>query len=331
MRGRILYVDNQEQWISKGRHILKSSDEGLTWQKFYSIPCHILVQLLFKISLIARLLRLDIHHFVKIDDNNAVCVFNKEIVWLDLQSKKVIQRDNIQGSRPLSFLHHNNDIIYGEYRGNSERSAVHVWKANLSDKIWKPVLKLTGVRHIHGVYTDPFTSEFWVTTGDENDEARVIILNNQFSEDRVLIQGDQQARIVQPIFTEEFVYFASDAPNEINFIYRYNRSSGEIERLQEVNGPIYFGQTVGCVMFFSTVVEPSMVNSQYTVELWASRCGNVWQCVRVFDKDIFSLKYFQYGQIVFPNQQLNDQLLCFSEFATKKHLKIHQLNISELI
>jgi hypothetical protein len=330
MRGRFLYVDNQEQWISKGRHIFKSSDQGLNWEKFYSIPCHFLVKLLFKITLLARLLRLDIHHFVKVDANNAICVFNKEIIWLDLYSKKIIQRDIVQGNRPLSFVRHNNDIVYGEYRGNSERSAVHVWKANISDKIWQPILKLTDVRHIHGVYTDPFSNEIWVTTGDENDEAKVIILNEQFVTDRILIQGNQQARIVQPIFTKKFIFFASDAPNEINFIYRYNRSAGKIEKLQEVNGPIYFGQMVAGMLFFSTVVEPSDVNSQSTVELWASLCGEAWQRVRVFDKDKLSLKYFQYGQIILPNKQLNDQFFCFSEFATKNHLKMHRLDVTEL-
>jgi len=330
-KGRVLYVDNQDQWVSKGRHIFKSLDQGLTWNKFYSIPCSFWLRLLFNITLLARLLRLDIHHFVKIDECSAICVFNKEIIWLDLQSKKIIQRDLIHGSRPLSFIRHNNDIIYGEYRGNSERSAVHVWKANLSEKIWQPVLELTDVRHIHGVYTDPFSNEIWVTTGDENDEAKVIILNEQFIIDRVFIQGDQQARIVQPIFTKEFVYFASDAPHEINFIYRYNRVSDTIEQLQEIAGPIYFGQMVAGVLFFSTVVEPSDVNSQSTVELWASLCGEIWQRVKVFDKDNLSLKYFQYGQIVLPNQQLNDQLFCFTEFATKNHLKIHRLDVAELI
>lgn len=330
MKGRYLYVDNHEQWVSKGRHIFKSSDDGLSWQKFYSIPCHFLIQLAFKVSIIARLLRLDIHHLIKIDDNNAICVFNKEIIWLDLQLKKVLQRDNIQGNRPLSFIHHNNNIIYGEYRGNCERSAVHVWKASVTDKIWKPILTLTDVRHIHGVYKDPFNNNFWVTTGDENDEARVIVLNEQFIENKIILQGSQQARIVQPIFTKDFVYFASDAPNEVNFIYRHSRSSNKIERLQEVAGPVYFGQQIGDMLFFSTVAEPSKVNSQNTIELWASLQGEVWQRIGEFSKDSLSLKYFQYGQIIFPNQQLHDNLLCYSEFATKNHLKLHQLDVTQL-
>jgi len=88
---------------------------------------------------------------------------------------------------------------------------------------------------------------------------------------------------------------------------------------------------VAGVIFFSTVVEPSAVNSQSTIELWASLCGEVWKRVKIFDKDKLSLKYFQYGQIILPNQQLNDQFFCFSEFSTKKHLKIHRLDVAELI
>lgn len=331
MKGRILYTDENELWLSKGRHLFKSTDQGESWQKYYSIPCHIILRFFLKVSLIARLLRLGMHHFIKTDAKHAVCVFNKEIVWLDLTNKSVVQRDNIYGSRPLSFKCHDNAVFYGEYRSNPERSEVHVWCAKIDDKDWHSVMGLIGVRHVHGVYFDRFSQQFWVTTGDEDDEAKVILLNNDFTFDQVLLEGSQQSRIVKPIFTQDFVYYASDAPNDVNYIYRYCRTTKKIEEIQEVNGPIYFGQSVGGILFFSTVVEPSKINSQTTIDLWASLNGKNWKCIKKFQKDKLSFKYFQYGQLVFPNQQFNDELFCFTEFATKNHNQMHMLEISKII
>lgn len=331
MKGRIIYSDNQIQLVAKGRHIFKSSDGGKRWSKNLTLECSFVLKLLLHSNLACRLFRLGFHHFVKMNEHSAVCVFNKEVIWVNLQDGTIIKRDRLYGSRPLSLIHHDNNVYYGEYRSNPERSSVHVWKANITDKTWKSAFEVSGVRHIHGVYYDRYENTFWITTGDENDEAKIILVDEKFDKYEVLLQGSQQSRVVQPVFTEKFVYFCSDAPNEINYIYKYHRHCKTLEPVQRVGGPVYFGQNINGLLTFSTVAEPSDVNSQTKIELWVSFDGTHWRCIMSFKKDMFSLKWFQYGQLFFAKHSVDSDYVNFSEFATVEHLRIHRLKIDEII
>ena len=137
------------------------------------------------------------------------------------------------------------------------------------------------------------------------------------------MQGSQQSRIVQPLFTKDYVYFASDAPDELNFIYHYVRETGLTKRVQKLNAPVYYGRIIGDLILFSTVVEPSDINNQKTIDLWGYKLGEEWKCVKQFQKDSFSMKYFQYGQLLFPDYVNNSNKICFTESATTSHLKLH--------
>ena len=331
MKGRILHVDQNRVLICQGRHIFYSNDKGLNWDKYFSIPCGFFLRFLLRSGVLSRLLRLGIHHFVMLSARRAVCIFNNEVLWLDVKTNKVAKRNKVEGRRPLSLIYHNESLYYGEYRSNAERSSVHVWKAKVSEMFWNPVLTLSKVRHIHGVYFDFVEKNFWVTTGDDDCESKVMLFSEGFSLIEVLLQGSQQTRVVQPVFTQKYVYFGSDAPNERNNIYCYCRKKKIVEKVHEVDGPIYFGQFVGGVVFFSTVVEPSEMNNATTVKLWASLNGKDWKCIDKYSWDKLSLRYFQYAQLVFPNQSLESDVLYFSEFATKNHLRLHILDVEKLI
>ena len=38
---------------------------------------------------------------------------------------------------------------------------------------WRVARQIPGVRHIHGVYRDPYAESIWVTTGNDNDESAI--------------------------------------------------------------------------------------------------------------------------------------------------------------
>lgn len=327
---RILYSGDDRVLVSRGRHLWQSLDDGLTWSKVCSIPSALLYRLALKFSFVSRLLRLGCHHLVPIGENRVVIVFNRKIIWLDMDEGAIYHESDFVGSRPLSFCSDGKYIYYGEYRSNPERSPVSVWRTGVESPHWKTVLTLDFARHIHGVYYDSVSDRFWVTTGDENSESKVLLCDKEFNIYEIISEGGQQSRVVQPIFTDDFVCFASDAPEEQNYIYRYDRKLRETMRVAMVSGPIYFGAVVDHFILLSTVVEPSKVNDVTSIRLLASKDGFDWRYIAVFKKDVLPMKYFLYGQIFFGAIRGINQYIFFSENGTVRHLKLHRLSVGDI-
>lgn len=135
---------------------------------------------------------------------------------------------------------------------------------------------------------------------------------------------------MQLLFTAEFVYFASDAPDEQNFIYRVHRKTLKTEKLQAVAGPVFYGCKVGKLSFFSTEVEPSEFSTSPYVEVWGSRDGSKWQCVERHKKDWLSMKYFQYGQVLFPDGPGDGHNLWYMPMATISDQKTQRSPLKDM-
>src|SRR5690606_9338809 len=108
-----------------------------------------------------------------------------------------------------------------------------------------------------------------------------------------MLSGSQQTRTIKLLFTEDFIYFGSDAPEEVNYLYRLNKSSNKVEKLVQVGSSVFHGCKVANWLFFSTAIEPSKVNSTKYAEVWASPDGVEWKCLMRFKKDFLPMRYFQ--------------------------------------
>ncbi len=191
-------------------------------------------------------------------------------------------------------------IFYGEYRSNPERSPVHVWRSDDGSATFRPAWTFSDVRHVHGVFTDPFNpGELWVTTGDDDDESALWRTDDDFRTLKPVVQGGQQARAVDLIFTDDALYFGSDTPREQNYLYRLDRRTGTVTQQQPVSGSVFWGRTTpDGWKILSTAVEKSAVNPGRHAELWAAPPGrDDWRCILRLRKDPFHDKYFDHGQI----------------------------------
>jgi hypothetical protein len=262
-----------------------------------------------------RLGRAGIHHFIP-GDPDIACA-NDYLLKREAGNRVFERVARVAGSRPLSMASDGELVCYGEYRSNRSRYAVHIWGNTDGDDRWRPLHVFTGVRHIHGVFFDPYENMFWVTTGDEDDEAGIWISNDRFATVERVAGGSQQLRAVQLLFTEDYVYYGSDTPVASNFIYRMESDSGRIECLQAVGSSVFYGCKVGEALFLSTAVEPSNINRTDAAELWCSLDGERWSLLRTLAKDAWSPRYFQYGQVLFPAGPGDGENLYFTPFATE--------------
>jgi len=328
LKGRLLYVEGLNHWAAQGNKILQSDDAGKNWFLFAEIDNSIIYSLCSKFRLSARLLRVHIDYLVPLEDRVIVFGFKKIFVF-DMQGRQ-ISVQSVIGSKPLSICRVNDIIFYGEYRSNPERSNVNIFSSDDCGRTWSSVWEFSGVRHVHGVYFDPYDDVIWVTTGDSDVESAIWCTTNRFKTLEKIIFGSQKTRAVQLLFDKQFVYYGSDAPGERNYIYRINKNTHVLERLESVGNSVFFGCKVGSSLFFSTAVEPSDVNRSCYVEIWCSLNGFDWNMIYSLKKDIYSMKYFQYGQIFFPGGEGDGEYLWFTPNGTDKDNFICNISLSRL-
>ncbi|MFP4643764.1 MAG: hypothetical protein ACLFM0_05375 [Spirochaetales bacterium] len=314
--GRVLYADGPVLYRAKGAALLRSEDAGQHWEKLRKPPWSGSSYLLAGVPAVARLLRLGIHSLVA-GESAALVIANRHTYLLE--NGHITSIGPLVGSRPLAVVAHNESFYYGEYRSNRQRSPVHVWKYASNGDGWRPVWQFNNVRHIHGVFHDPYSDQLWVTTGDRNDEAAIWRTDDCFGSLERVVGGAQWCRAVQLLFTRDHVYFGSDTPLEKNYIYRMNRDGGGVERLAAVGSSVFYGCRVGNDLFFSTAVEPSSVNTTGYAQVWHSPDGNQWDTVMSFKSDPLPSKYFQYAQVLFPTGPGDNEHVYLTPFATRRH------------
>ena len=315
--GRVLYVDGSSVWLAQGRQLLHSSDSGGNWRRRAVLPVNGKREYLTVHRLGRRLGRVGMHHFALTGPDSAVIVAHRHIFRFAEGATRLERVCALEASRPMGICVAQGSMYYGEYRGNSERSPVHVWAAETGNlREWKAVWRFENVRHVHGVYFDPYTSAIWVTTGDKDGESAIWMTEDRFQTLTCMAGGSQQTRTVQLLFAKGHVYFASDAPHDINHIYRLERTTGRIEVLATVAEPVFYGCKIGERLFFSTIVEPSTVNTGRHAVIWGSPDGSAWHVIARFKKDFLPKKLFQYGQVMFPAGPGDGEHLWFTPFST---------------
>ena len=326
------YIDPDIMITSKGAEVRIRYNEGkrrdVTFALFLPPKLHSRASA----DLARRLFRCSIHHVIRINKNMIVLIGFGMIYAYDLSANSLNREITpICGKRPLNLCADNDSMLYyGEYRGNQDRSPVHIYGSNSEGRQWAPVWRFTGIRHVHGVFHDPYDNRIWVTTGDTDEECGLWVTGDRFKTLEKVIGGSQQMRAVQLLFTVNHVYFGSDTPLEKNHIYRMDKKTYKVQRLQEVESSVFWGCKVGGSLFFSTVVEPSKINKCKDACIWGSEDGETWKCVARFRKDIWPMKLFQYGQIFFPAGKNNTDYLWFTPFATEKHMTVQRLDVREL-
>lgn len=328
--GRLLYVDKAEVWLARGRRLLTSQDAGQTWHKRSLLPVSGVKQMLSVHRLGRRVGRVGFHHFGLTGKASGIVIAHGHVFYLIPGQHRLTGGEPIVGSRPLAFCIAKDLACYGEYRGNPERTPVHIWAAEPEDKTWRPAWRFDNVRHVHGVFLDPYTGAFWVTTGDEDHESAIWMSPDRFKTLESVAGGSQRFRAVHLLFTADHVYFGSDAPDEQNYIYRMDRKGNNVEQLTAVESSVFHGCKVGNQLFFSTAVEPSTVNHSRYAEIWGSADGENWQVVRRFKKDIWPMKYFQYGQVFFPAGRGDDKNLWFTPMGTRHDQKTFQIPLDTI-
>ena len=268
--------------------------------------------------LAARLFRDGFHALAALSSGQLIAAAPHAIVTLPPgETEFHVSHRLLRGTRPLHLAVTPGDqIFWGEYFDNPQRDEVHIYASTDQGAHWGVAYTFFkgDIRHVHNIVYDEWDNCFWVLTGDHGSECRILRASCDFKTVDVVLSGNQQARTAALVPTRDALYFSSDTPLESNHVYRLDRR-GNLSKVAALSSSSIYGCRVGDAIFFSSMVEPSAINTDRTVHLYGSPDGVRWQSLQRWRKDRWPLGLFQYGNAFLPDGKNTTGLLAVTTIA----------------
>lgn len=294
--------------------------------------------LLSRFRIARRALRLDKSNAVFNHKKNGVVVlYRGRILFYDLSLDKITVVGHLKQCR--NVLHcgiavTKDGIFFGEYGTNNERNSVPVWRSIDDGISWDIVHEFPAgsIRHIHGVYADPYSNSLWVPTGDFLGECYVFeIEDNNFQ--NIVCHGDggQRWRPVSMFFDADRIIWVMDSQLETSCLQVFNRDTKNLQEMQAFEGPVWFSKRFvdGSAVIQTTVEIGHGVKSNYSHIHFSEDLIN-WTEVARYRKDILPLRYFKFGVIAFADgPQTRDDFLIFGEALKKMDGRVYHAQIKQ--
>jgi len=328
-------VKNEEIWASSNYALYQSRDEGTTFSKMPDLPVPFIMPILTRVPLFTRVFRrLYIRTMRKLKSGTILIVANRKLFRFTQHKYEVVHSFK-RGLGPMreGWCEDDEGTCYiGEYFLNNKRNTnVDLLKSTDDGQSWKTIYSFDNIRHIHFVQYDPYNRQIWLGTGDTDDESAIWLSQNKGKTWTQIGSGDQMFRAVSLLFTQDHVYWGSDAPTRQNHIYRYNRSSREIETLTAVNGPVYYSTILKSgIKIFTTTTEGNSEGKSAEwdnkAHIWASEDGFSWEDLISWEKDFYPY-ILGYGNVLLPHGQLNDTLFFTTQCLRKVDNILHSVEL----
>lgn len=139
-------------------------------------------------------------------------------------------------------------LIFGEYTRTTAKKA-RIWKVSYpyNDKNnWKVVKEFevdyttlipNSIKHIHTIQFDQYTGFIYACTGDEHQGSNIWVSKDQ-GENWEFVYGpsEKYCRLLNFIFTDSFVYWATDSPTDsLHFLFKAERGEDGVIKVSEAN------------------------------------------------------------------------------------------------
>jgi len=308
------------EWAEAGRYLLSLREELFQadsleppFLRLGAFPAPAWKRVLARFRLAQRALRFMYFNVLPLRDGSIFLTFAKSIGVC--RDGRISELAGLQ--RPCRILRSgaalatDGTVYFGEYLLNRQRGEMRVYRYVPGDDRVEVVhvFPRSTVRHIHGIFVDPYDGALWCLTGDTGDECRILRTTDGFRTLETIGGGDETWRTVSMLFSPRAFYYAMDAEFRQNYIYRVDRVSGERERLAAVGGPVYYSCAAGSQYFFAVTAELCPSQEGRSAELWCVGDDGRCELAMTLEKDRFSPRYFMPGTIDFPRGVPGDRLI----------------------
>jgi hypothetical protein len=322
-RLRVLAWNGDWLYASRGYEVVRArASDIVQWERVGSFQPAAWRRISSSSRLASRFFRDGFHALTILPSGHLVGAVPGAIVTLPPgETEFRVSHRVVRGLRPLHIVAApSGQVFWGEYFDNPRRDEVHVYASSDAGAHWEVVYTFPrgAIRHVHNIVYDEWENCLWLLTGDQGRECRIIRASCDFKSVDVILSDDQQSRCAALVPARKKVYFSTDTPLEKNHIYCLDRHSGEACAVAELIGSSIYGCSAGDAIFFSTMVEPSDINSSCDVGLYGSRDGVNWKRLAQWKKDRWLMGLFQYGNAFLPDGKNTTGLLATTTIAVER-------------
>lgn len=299
------------EWAEPGRLILSRRNDlfqtegpGGPLRLLGSFPAPAWKALAARSRIAQRLLRFLFYNVLALDGGVLFVTFDKH-AGIHANGRFTLLEGLVRPCRVLRgacAVDSDGSVYFGEYLMNAERGPMRVYRCHAASSRAEVVHAFSpgSIRHVHGIYHDPYTNALWCVTGDGESECRMLRTFDGFKTLEEVGGGDETWRCVSLLFAERSVYYASDAEYRENVIYRLDRATGVRTVIQRIDGPVYYTTAVGEDRFFAVTAELCPSQESRKATLWHADGHDRVERVASFSKDRLPVAYFLPGTLHFP-------------------------------
>jgi hypothetical protein len=320
-RARALLAQN-DGTLYLGRHyrVYRSTDDGASWTCVTSIPRSPARRFAEMFSPACRLLRHEIKALGVLPDGTCVAATRGGVYYAAPGQTAMSPSRVDEGGQALSppmtiTVGPGNRVLWGEYNSAYRHNQpIRIYASDDGARTHQVVRVFDrgDILHVHNVVYDEARRHYWVLTGDHGNEPGIGRLSLDLRDFEWVARGEQSFRTVAVFDFGEYLVYGTDSEREANAVMRFEKSTGRVERLQELDGSCIYACRFGGLYVLSTTVEPSVVNVSRQASLWVSRDGDSWRRVFQAQKDRWPAVYFQYGSLVLPRGASDREVILFT-------------------
>lgn len=292
-------------------------------------------------NIFIRLFRQGVRTAMAINEHSILLSVGSSLFEYDLSKRH--KTDGVpfsKGVRPLIFTRIKNIkdfedcVVFGGYRGNSNKEPVHIYKRKDTDK-WEIVYTFESglINHVHNIIADPYRNCLWIFTGDFDESAAIWKVTDNFKKVERILYNNQKFRGCVAFPVKDGLLYATDAPFAQNYIYLM-KTDYNVLPLCQIDGSCIYGCQVGTNYVFSTTVEPDgRKNTLWRLFTYMKRgagikdmyvhmyAGNLEQGFKEIYKERkdYWPYAFQFGAFRFPVGVNNTNKLYFQPVATREN------------
>lgn len=266
--------------------------------------------------MLGRALRHEVRAFTALSDGKYVAA-NRQGVYHGSSEQPLMRPSIIEDQgQPLSpprtiAVGPGDRVLWGEYTTKFRHNLpVRIYVSDdggRSHQIAK-TFEPGSIRHVHGLMYDEKLNHYWVLTGDMDEESGIGRLSADFADFSWLVRGKQCFRAASLFDLGDHLLYGTDSDKGPNAVIRLCKSTGQIERLQELDGSCMYGCRFGSWYTLSAMTGKLGDHAS----LWLSRDGERWHKALTGHKDRWDPTYFQHGTLVLPNGESDHEHILFS-------------------
>jgi hypothetical protein len=322
--GRALLLRDGAIYAGRRYAIYRSADSGTSWTHVGRLPCSPARRMAQWSRLACRLLRHEIRAMNVLSTGGLVAC-NREGVFHGPPDGNVLQPSRVdQSAKPLAppmslAVGPADRVLFGEYDSSPVRRLVRLYVSDDGGRSFDVARTFPKgeILHVHGLLWDARLGQYWLLSGDHEHEPGIGLLSADLRDFQWVAKGRQVYRAVEVFDFGDRLIYGTDSEKEPNAIVSFDKVSGRIERLVEIEGSCIYSCRFGGWFALTTTVEPSVVNRGQHAGLWLSRDGSNWKRVLEARKDRWHARYFQYGSLVLPRGAGRDDTVFFSGQALR--------------